>query len=253
MNNEFNDYENDRLPDNNDNEDGQAGMEITAQASEIIDAVNEPKGFNLRKEILEWLYAIVSALIIVAIIKGFIFDVVKVDGRSMETTLLNNDRLILTKMGYKPKQTDIIVLDSNYKKRSEYIEKVKQEKGEAFSSFDEFRYKYFTPTSTGLKPRYYVKRVIATEGQVIDIDKEGNVTVDGVKLNEPYLKGVKTQPHNDLKFPYKVEEGHIFVMGDNRANSQDSRSATLGTVPNKAVLGKAVFRIWPFTHFGAIY
>ena len=74
------------------------------------------EAFDLKKEVFEWIYTIVIALAIAFLIKGFIFDVVRVDGPSMETTLINNDRLVITKLGYKPQSQDIVILDSNYKK-----------------------------------------------------------------------------------------------------------------------------------------
>ena len=80
----------------------------------------EKEVFNLKKEVFEWFYTILVALVIAFVIKGFIFDVVKVDGNSMYPTLMNNDRLIITKLGYEPKQQDIVILDSNYKKREAY-------------------------------------------------------------------------------------------------------------------------------------
>ena len=79
------------------------------------------KEVNWGKEIWEWVYTIAIALIIAMLIKTFLFDVVKVDGSSMFPTLVNNDRLIVTKLGYEPQQGDIIILDSTYKNRQEYF------------------------------------------------------------------------------------------------------------------------------------
>jgi signal peptidase I len=75
---------------------------------------------SIGKEIFEWIYSIVIAIIIAFLIKSFLFDIVKVDGKSMFPTLEHKDRLIVTKLGYDPKQGDIIILDSNYNNRNEY-------------------------------------------------------------------------------------------------------------------------------------
>lgn len=232
-----------------------AGMEIVAEASEFEQALgSSEKRFNIGKEIREWVFAIVFALVITFLIKGFVFDIVKVEGQSMETTLMNNDRLILTKLGYQPKAGDIIVLDAHYKNREAYIAMQKAAKGSEFSWFDEWKIRLFPPKSLNLERKYYVKRVIAMPGDVIDIDEQtGDVTVNGVVLNEPYIHGQITRPRQDFSYPYSVEDDCIFVMGDNRGNSSDSRVKALGTVPVKAVAGKAVFRIWPFSSFGSIY
>lgn len=257
--NEKNQYQQNENANNiNDIDDyeDEAGMKIVAQASAFEEALlaGRKEGFNIAKEIKEWVFAIAFALVITFLIKGFVFDIVKVEGQSMEPTLMNNDRLILTKLGYKPKAGDIIVLDAHYKNREAYIQRQKEAKGSSFTWFDELKLRLFPPKSLNLGRKYYVKRVIAMPGDVIDIDpRNGDVTVNGVLLNEPYIRGQITRPRNDFPFPYKVEDDCVFVMGDNRNNSSDSRVASLGTVPLKAISGKAVFRIWPFESFGGIY
>ena len=90
-----------------------------------------------------------------------------------------------------------------------------------------------------------IKRVIATEGQVVDIDFDlGIVYVDGVALDEPYTS-TPTNISEGITFPLTVEEGHIFVMGDNRNLSKDSRSSEIGLIDCREVLGKAIFLIFP--------
>ena len=94
-----------------------------------------------------------------------------------------------------------------------------------------------------------VKRVIAKSGQWVDIDKSGNVYVDGVLLEEPYLMD-KAVGDCNIKLPYQVPDGRIFVMGDHRSVSIDSRNSTLGCVADEQIVGKLVFCAWPFERFG---
>ena len=96
-----------------------------------------------------------------------------------------------------------------------------------------------------------VKRVIAGPGQWVDIDMDGNVTVDGKELTEDYLD-VKALGNCDVDLPHQVEESRWFLMGDNRDVSVDSRSAAIGDVSKDQIEGKIVFRIWPLKEFGSI-
>lgn len=143
------------------------------------------------------------------------FRAVVVVGDSMFDTLASGDRLlVLNNMVYKePKQGDIIVASKDSFRGGECI----------------------------------IKRVIATEGQVVDIDfRTGTVYVDGQIMDEPYIYGPTTQPEG-MKFPLTVAEGCIFVMGDNRPDSMDSRDPIIGLIDKREVLGKAFFLLWPGT------
>ena len=167
---------------------------------------------SLKKELIEWVQAIVIAVVLALVIRSFIFTVVRVDGQSMEPTLQHNDRMIVWRLGYEPKYGDIVV---------------------------------FNPPGYD-KNIFWIKRVIATEGQHVEIDYNSNsVYVDGEKIDETYLgepmadKGYMTIKEID------VPEGCVFVLGDNRNNSTDGR--VIGAISEDCVVGEAVLRFWPFT------
>ena len=96
-----------------------------------------------------------------------------------------------------------------------------------------------------------VKRVIANSGDWVDIDKDGNVTINGTLLDEPYLQE-KAFGDCNIALPYQVPEGRVFVMGDNRATSIDSRNTAVGCVSSEMVVGKLLLRVWPLNTFGLI-
>ena len=97
-----------------------------------------------------------------------------------------------------------------------------------------------------------VKRVIANSGDWVDIDLQGNVYVNGEKIDEPYLDE-KAFGEPDIDFPYQVPDERIFVLGDNRAVSIDSRHSAVGCVTSEQVVGKIVFRVWPLNRIGPVH
>ena len=164
------------------------------------------------REAYEWVQALVCSVLAVVMIFTFVIRLIGVDGHSMVPTLQNGDRLlVLNSMLYDDyKYGDIVVL----RKESFLTEPI-------------------------------VKRVIATEGQTVDIDfANGIVYVDGVALEEDYINDL-TYTDEGTEFPLTVPEGAIFVMGDNRNRSDDSRNSALGTVDTRYVIGRAVFLLFP--------
>ena len=174
-----------------------------------------PAETTTRGEIYDWMQSLVFALIISIIVFIFIFRIVDVSGDSMNPTLINGDKLVVSDVFYKPKQGDIVIF-----RKDEY-------KAEAL-----------------------VKRVIATEGQTIEIDFDrGRVYVDGELLDEPYI-AEPTRNQLDFQGPQTVPEGCVFVMGDNRNASSDSRRAEIGMVDERLIVGKVLLRIFPLDSIG---
>lgn len=173
----------------------------------------EKKKINIFKEIYEMLDTVVLSAVIVLAVFTFVFRIFAVSGPSMNPTLENGDRLIVSNMFYTAKNGDIICFYDDYKQE------------------------------------VLIKRVIATEGQTVDIRDDNCVYVDGKKLDEPYIDGVKTLSHS-FKFPYTVEEDKLIVMGDNRMDSLDSRYNEIGPVNTSDVLGRLILRLAP--NFGKV-
>mgnify|MGYP002577004975 FL=1 len=167
--------------------------------------------------ILEWYEALISAALVLVLIFSFFFRIIQVDGSSMVPTLVNGDKLIVWGAGYTPQRGDVVIVDSY--------------------------------TSYG-KP--LVKRVIAKGGDTVSIDyATGTVAVNGEVLQEDYI-AEPTYLGYDVTFPYTVPEGTVFVMGDNRNQSLDSRSTYVGCIDERDILGKVLVCFMPFTDFGVV-
>lgn len=194
------------------------------------------KGINSIKEIIQWITAIIFAVIFALLIRGFLFEPVIVQGESMENTLFTGERLLVYKLGYYfhgPERKDIIVL--------QYEEGI----------INNIPYLRDLPFAKKVFPAVqevdYIKRVIGIPGDVIDI-RDGEVFVNGERIYEPYIKGGTNG--RGMEFPCTVPENCVFVLGDNRQNSRDSRE--IGFIEFNRIKGKAVFKIWPFDSFGAV-
>lgn len=169
------------------------------------------------EEVFDWVETIITAFFVVILIFTFLLRIAVVSGESMLPTLEDKDRLIVSYLFYTPQNGDIVIVNCD----DPALDKV------------------------------IVKRVIATEGQTVDIDfSTGEVKVDGTVLQEDYIKDLTMLDEGGHSYPVTVPEDCIFVMGDNRMNSKDSRSPEVGFVPLDDVLGKVVLRIFPFTSIG---
>ncbi|MCL1847790.1 MAG: signal peptidase I [Coriobacteriia bacterium] len=177
---------------------------------------------NLRREIIELLLIILAAFIITGLLRTFVMDNYQIPTGSMEPTIEINDRIFAEKVSYRfssPSAGDIVT--------------------------------FHDPLVEG---RVLIKRCIAVEGQTVDLIN-GKVVVNGVVLDEPYTHGLQSLPLTPKKgvvidYPYVVPEGTIWVMGDNRTSSLDSRY--FGPIPEEELIGRALFRFMPFSRFGPI-
>lgn len=179
----------------------------------------EEKG-SVRLDLYFWMQALVMALVSLILVFTLVGRVIGVVGSSMVPTLHQSDLLLLQSIGYTPKQGDVVVL----RKSSFMTEPI-------------------------------VKRVIAVGGQHVTVDYEtGTVAVDGQTLDEPYLNELMADTLNPYMtvLDVTVPEGSIYVMGDNRNHSSDSRDQRLGTVDERYVLGRALCVMLPFQDFGPI-
>ena len=183
--------------------------------------------------LFDWIEIFSSAFLTVILLFTFILRLVTVQGPSMQETLHERDNLIISHLFFSPKQGDIVVIQVPNPQ-------------------------YSTPI---------IKRVIATEGQTVDFNFEKwEVIVDGITLDEPYInydyvtgdKGERVLRYmkNDEipieSLPITVGAGRIFVMGDNRNQSSDSRSSSIGQVDVRNVVGRVLVRVFPFDKFGVV-
>jgi signal peptidase I len=165
------------------------------------------------RAILEIVQALALAVVISVVLNLFVVQVTEVRQRSMEVTLLQNDRVLVSKLDYRfgsPQRGDIIV---------------------------------FNPPPAVDASIPYVKRVIAVGGETIDL-RDGKVYVNGKIVEFPETRGQPTTPQApSVRFPFTVPQGDVFVLGDNRQFSSDSR--TFGSVPDQNIIGKVILRFWP--------
>ncbi|MBE6826142.1 MAG: signal peptidase I [Oscillospiraceae bacterium] len=177
---------------------------------------NEVKRIRYRKRFIRTMMDTVNSLLVVAAIAVLVsmlfLPVLRVTGTSMTPTMENDELVICNKTG-KFESGDIVAFHFNNK--------------------------------------ILLKRVIGTSGDWIDIKEDGTVYVNGEELYEPYVDE-KAYGECDLEFPYQVPDNRIFVMGDHRSTSVDSRSTTVGCIADEYVIGKVMLRLWPWEKIGTI-
>lgn len=175
----------------------------------------QPQSMN--SEIYDWIQCLVSALLICVLVFAFFVRIIGIIGSSMVPTFHDKDSVIISNIFYEPQQGDVVVL-----RKLQFQDKP------------------------------IIKRIIAVEGQTVDIDFEkGIVYVDDQPLNEPYIAEPTLTPL-DFDGEITVPEDCVFVMGDNRNNSTDSRSSLIGCVDTRYIMGKVLLRILPINQFGKI-
>ena len=194
---------------------GKAGKPAAAMTTTLVsDSAKRP--IDWKREALEWGRSLLIAFAIVFLIFFVLIRLVNVEGSSMLPSLEEGDRLVISNLFYSPENGDIVV----------------------------------TSADNGLsKP--LIKRVIAVEGQTVDLDEDGKIMVIGLVVEEPYLEDAVTDP-GDLTFPVTVPEGCVFLLGDNRAHSTDSRSNEVGFVEEDDIKGRVLFRFFPFDRIGTV-
>ncbi|WP_458861917.1 signal peptidase I [Acidaminobacterium chupaoyuni] len=191
--------------------------EIEKAAQPEDDKPNAKKNTAV-SELFDWAEALVFALAILVTVFAFVVRLSGVDGESMYPTLYNGDQLLVASAGYtQPKRGDVVVLMAD-----------------------------------SFMAQPLVKRVIAVGGDTVTVNGEsGEITVNGKTLYEPYINET-TAFMGDREYPLVVPKNEVFVMGDNRNRSSDSRLSEVGTIPYEKIVGKVVFRLFPFSRIGGI-
>jgi signal peptidase I len=170
------------------------------------------------RSLLEWLLALTLALFLFLVLRNYVFRIAHVTGNSMEPTLNHNDMVILSRLSFLPSgpQPGDIVAFPFKENPSEY----------------------------------YIKRVIGLPGDEIDIQNLRFV-VNGIPLEDKFSHEIIISA-GDVSFPYTVEDGRYFVLGDNRNGSKDSRFLSVGSIPREELVGKVVLRFWPIQDLGTV-
>ena len=190
-----------------------ANAEALPQTGELTQAVKRERYLHrFRMTIRSTFLSLVVVAAVAVLVAVLLLPILRIYGKSMNGTLENGDIVISVK-GSRMKTGDVIAFYYNN--------------------------------------NILVKRVIAGSGDWVDIDEDGNVYVNHEKLDEPYLDD-KAYGETNIDLPYQVPDGRIFVMGDNRSASLDSRSTSIGCVSEEQIVGKIIYRVWPLSQIGRV-
>jgi signal peptidase I len=199
------------------------GHESTEADGESPVAVNRRRRrkASRRRNVIEWILVIVGAILVAVLVRTFLVQAFRIPSESMSPTLEKGDRVIVNRLSYKVHDVnrgDIVVFSRPAR----------------------------LPAGPD-QPDDLIKRVIALPGETVQT-KDGSIYIDNRKLNEPYLpKGTSSR---DIETPVTVPAGHVWVMGDNRSNSADSR--VFGPIDTDTIVGRAFLRIWPLNRLGTL-
>lgn len=179
--------------------------------NETIENQNEKKEekFLTRKDVFDILQVFFQSIIIIALLFMFVFRFSVVHGASMSPTFNDNDWLLLSNLGFQAERGDIVVVSQP-------------------NDLDEV----------------LIKRIIALPGETISLSKDGYVMINGEKIKESYVSA-RIIERGNISFPHTVPEGHVFIMGDNRNDSTDSRFKEIGDIDIRYVVGEAKLRLFP--------
>jgi len=192
-------------------------------------------GRSTTRSVVEWIAVIGGALVVALVIKTFLIQAFYIPSGSMEPTLAVGDRVLVNKLSYRlhdVNRGDLVVFEAN--------------EGEGDCGQPVSPSAAAGEAESGIKD--LIKRVIALPGETVDI-RDDQVLIDDRILDEPYIaEQILTQPTGSVEFPFEVPEGCVFVMGDNRADSRDSR--IFGPIDEDHIVGRAFVRVWPLTDLG---
>ncbi len=185
----------------------------------VLERPPEAPDKSRTRNLVEWIVIIVGALLVAVVVKTFLLQAFYIPSLSMSPTLDISDRVLVNKLSYDlhdVNRGDVVVFKS-------------------------------PRTNDGSEIKDLIKRVVGLPGETIE-SRDGRVVVDGVALEESYLRpGIASGPPVERQV---IPEGHVFVMGDNRPNSKDSRS--FGAIPESLVVGRAFVKVWPVTDLGLL-